>query len=418
MFSSFNPTRSGPIGNQSAVRSVQEGQKITNVLEARTSTFLSALDNHSLGSKLDRLALSCAQPPLDLSIKNRIQITSDRSFNWCQESLKPSLFPASLNRHLGGDSRKRKRDPQIEFSSLLISWIHKSSGDSKYTSKRDWDEWEAAFRNAYYGVRTGNSPYVYLEHPHCTVMFMGGGKRGRERKELRALFSYSSPVMRESLENRGIKFEMPLERPRKVEQSREFQDEILEDIKAVEAVNPGVTRSLSDRNDVQDGRTVRAAMVITGRRDVHALFNHLLNSTGHRPTDGIPQILSPKPFKGATMNCARIVRNSRVLIDNRVKSKLELEGCFFPHATAMLLGIFAKEQGDFEAILSTRGDTSNFNMLGMQIDSFKGDIKADIAIPEDIHTQDFMLTMRKVHGIRRVKFRNQAGYTIVYGLES
>eukprot|EP00954_Amorphochlora_amoebiformis_P011882 928896-Amorphochlora_amoeboformis.AAC.1 len=145
MFSSFNPTRSGPIGNQSAVsaigasfsppnsaftaplafrcmrypiRSVQEGQKITNVLEARTSTFLrssphvsairsyimsisSALDNHSLGSKLDRLALSCAQPPLDLSIKNRIQITSDRSFNWCQESLKPSLFPASLNRHLG-----------------------------------------------------------------------------------------------------------------------------------------------------------------------------------------------------------------------------------------------------------------------------------------------------------------------------
>eukprot|EP00466_Bigelowiella_natans_P001510 jgi/Bigna1/78212/fgenesh1_pg.53_\ len=434
--------------------------------------FLNALDEGGEGEGTFshgavRQGYLCKRVPIDFGVKRRIQFTSSRSFDWCMSASKPSLFSPSFGLHLAQTSssssaasslasrrRKKKKtgDRSSELASLLLTWRHPSEESSamkqrrkdvggntststsshrkQYTSSEQWEDWEAAFRSGYSAIRAKESPYFYFENSNCTILFLPGEsksrkKRGKKHVKTRAIFSHTTYVFRTGLKNAGIPFSEPLRRSRLDKKGKEEEEEeaadhatVMEDMKALEAAQPGGTRSLADVKYMEDDRSVRAAIVVEGREAVHMLYNHLLNTTPKRPTDARPLLLSPRPFLGANLETARIVKMCRVLVDSTQKHKLVLEGTMLPLAVADIVALMARCQGAFESVITTRGDSDNLNMLetpleamgccGKKLDDY------ELAYPPTVSKQENLLRMRMVHGLRRVEFIAGVGYAINY----
>ncbi len=159
------------------------------------------------------------------------------------------------------------------------------------------------------------------------------------------------------------------------------------DLKAFEAINPNRAKVLSETQRWDEDGTTASCVVITGRADVHGLFDLLLNTTGliSKRTEDVPVLYAPAVFEGATLRSARVVKSAIVkrsgagggggdaiaaAAANGVGStahdvySIELAGAILPPSVVNLCRLLQRSQsGEFRMRCWTDPTTSNLNAV-------------------------------------------------------
>ncbi len=471
MFRGFKPIRSGSVAQgkhgtkrtRSGARSrvvVEDTCVISDVLGAGEAAGSS---NTPGVAERKKLICHCRQGPLDWSIKTRVQVLSSTPFDWCAPAFRPRTFQPAFESLAAPSRPKRKADPAAELRASLMSWVHPAYEplrlDVAERRKRarlagEWEAWGSAFESAYYELRAGRSPYLYLEMQHATMLLLPGDvqrpvrrparKKQRpasaadtKRAHPRAIFSHSTLKFRAELANAGIEFSQPLRPPAGGQRSstgsksrrrggrRDADDDgddeesdIMKDLRAIEEKRPGCTRILSEVSQAREERTVRTALVVEGRRHVHTLFNHILNSLPLRSGEPIPTIRCGTPFDGATLTTGTLIKSCETLVHSETKYKIVVQGNFLPCAAATFFALVAREHEEFEALVTTMPSTRNFNMIGLPTEAMGGNHGPEkstaLAVPPQMASHGGMLHARDVAGLRQVSYRS-GEFTVAFG---
>ncbi|XP_052810816.1 protein downstream neighbor of Son-like isoform X2 [Mya arenaria] len=172
-----------------------------------------------------------AQPylPVDWCLKSKLRVVSSRPLDWCvqlksaDEAQGVMDFVHDTDSKAGGEV-ERKRG----FQQACMYWLHpnipwmkpfprivedsKASLSVSYLLQEDVQknlhaDWEQSFSSVYQQLRCGLCPYFYLCTHQFTVLFY---RREGNQSGLVALLTPTTRGFRESLENEGIEFSLPV----------------------------------------------------------------------------------------------------------------------------------------------------------------------------------------------------------------
>jgi len=130
--------------------------------------------------------------------------------------------------------------------------------------------------------------------------------------------------------------------------------------------------------------------LVSGKADVHALYDVLLNHTDR--AGDVPILYSPAPFVNANLKSLQIVTNavsthgSRSLWSSQHTYYLELTGCILPSTLLNLCHLLRNtQQGNFVIHLSNDALSANLNAVSSlpQIWGVSGQSSASLALQKD-----------------------------------
>ncbi|XP_063954468.1 protein downstream neighbor of son homolog [Lytechinus pictus] len=284
--------------------------------------------------------------------------------------------------------------------------------------------WSESFRSVFHLLRSGHCPYFYLCTHHFTVLFRAAGVGATPT--MHALMTPTTRGLREALKTEGISYSMPLHqevpsppqskpttstadqqsklegescpdgetdelsepnheegqiKEEPTEEEEEEEEDILRsptkasswlqsiglDKTNFPSLEPTRVKFQSDQLLKLDNRP--QSLVLVEGLDTQALYNFLLNSrtvlTSVGPLADIPPtILSPLPFKGATLHSCKLKSGTLKQQTNQSLvelSSLEVTGPIMPHNIHILCNLLRRTQdGAFQMALSNHEATSPF----------------------------------------------------------
>jgi hypothetical protein len=182
-----------------------------------------------------------------------------------------------------------------------------------------WLEWEESFRSVYYRLRNKRCGAFYYESPKFVVLFLapdsgsGGGSGGRQG-DFQAVITKSTGALRTLLTQREVRFTRPLWRA-VADPNRGGEDEAPEEGAEGEHGQGDIGQGrgpVSYPNDFEADQESTAAslLLVTGKADVHALYDVLLNF--NKRSGDVPLLYCDYPFINATVKSIAITKNNEL----------------------------------------------------------------------------------------------------------
>ncbi|XP_052810815.1 protein downstream neighbor of Son-like isoform X1 [Mya arenaria] len=372
-----------------------------------------------------------AQPylPVDWCLKSKLRVVSSRPLDWCvqlksaDEAQGVMDFVHDTDSKAGGEV-ERKRG----FQQACMYWLHpnipwmkpfprivedsKASLSVSYLLQEDVQknlhaDWEQSFSSVYQQLRCGLCPYFYLCTHQFTVLFY---RREGNQSGLVALLTPTTRGFRESLENEGIEFSLPVVKQQQQIPGRssgknkqhatsdpltddacegnkeKVEDDELSDgddaasgwlesmgldKKQFPTLDPKKVKLQREGYRVIDNRPESLVAIEGG--NIQAFFNFLLNCRTCTATSGTqaglpPTILCPQPFKGATLKSLKTKHTAVKQSDGdgNITSAhiVEIGGPILPHHTQQLVSLIHTTQAqDFGMVFHNHDPTVPFNVL-------------------------------------------------------
>ncbi|XP_045196207.2 protein downstream neighbor of Son-like [Mercenaria mercenaria] len=374
--------------------------------------------------------------PVDWSLKTKVRVVSSQPLNWCTQ-LK-SADEAYGMEHFVKNS-KSACDSTIsdkrQFHRCCMYWIHpnipwmklfpriiddaKSSIVASYLLQEEVQkslqaDWEQSFTSAYHQLRSRLCPYFYLCTHQFTVLFYNGSE---SHSGIVVMVTPTTRGFRELLENEGIEFKLPVSNKSQSPDGKETTSRKNDDSKGMNVDNPeDIDEDPDDILDADDAahgwlesmgldkkqfpsldpKKVKLqregfrvidhrpeSLVLIEGPDVQAFFNFLLNCRTCVAMSGIqaglpPTILSPAPFKGATLKSHK-VKHTAVKQSDREGNVtqahiVEVAGPILPHHCQGLVSLLHRTQNaDYGMVCNNHDPTIPFNVLSKLIHSSNAD---------------------------------------------
>ncbi|XP_004305562.1 PREDICTED: protein downstream neighbor of son homolog [Fragaria vesca subsp. vesca] len=320
--------------------------------------------------------------PLDFTLKTSIRVVSSSPASRIHKSITRSAFPSMPN----STSRFESFDDQImsrssgltstsEVSSkLLHSWVYPQSTlphsliqvltsstaegvEMDFLTKRHV-AWEDSFQSLYYMLRNGACNIFYVCTPYFVVMFTGRDVAVGTKRLTNACISQSTRVLQSLLRENDVSFSMPLCRSKVEQVTTEVLDELSE---MQELGQTRRTRSLVDLD-----YTPESLLVISGNKNVHGLFDILLNYRSFMTTligVDVPALYSPVPFQNAAICSPQVKCMDLKRTEHGLCSSVEIKDAFIPPwIISSLCAVVGSEGGSFEASF-----TSDPTSIGLNV---------------------------------------------------
>ena len=278
------------------------------------------------------LPCELSSPPLDWSLHGRMRLTgSKRAVMACVQQLngqqRAEALQAFFTQHLPPPlSPPPPPSPAILFASSLYSYRHPAAFHSErhpltplfltaqtaveptaYDKRclqllaRRWSEWEQSLRSVYYQLRNGSIHHFYAVTQHATLLFLASPTAAAPSASA-VVFSRSTASMRASLTTLGVRYNAPYSKADK--SSTESDEATAADSGGVKL--PKGVRIVRETARREDDGLVSSLLVVTGRDDVHGVFDWLLNVD--RRVDDVPRLLSDRPFLNAVLTECEVER--------------------------------------------------------------------------------------------------------------
>ncbi|WAR07442.1 DONS-like protein [Mya arenaria] len=331
-----------------------------------------------------------AQPylPVDWCLKSKLRVVSSRPLDWCVQ-LKSA------------DEAQGVMDFVHDTDSKSVGVLPASRRCPEKPPCR------LSFSSVYQQLRCGLCPYFYLCTHQFTVLFY---RREGNQSGLVALLTPTTRGFRESLENEGIEFSLPVVKQQQQIPGRssgknkqhatsdpltddacegnkeKVEDDELSDgddaasgwlesmgldKKQFPTLDPKKVKLQREGYRVIDNRPESLVAIEGG--NIQAFFNFLLNCRTCTATSGTqaglpPTILCPQPFKGATLKSLKTKHTAVKQSDGdgNITSAhiVEIGGPILPHHTQQLVSLIHTTQAqDFGMVFHNHDPTVPFNVL-------------------------------------------------------
>ena len=320
------------------------------------------------------LPCELSSPPLDWSLHNRVRLTgSRRALMACVHPLntqqRTEVLQTFITQRLPSSvSPPPSPSLAVLFASSLLYYRHPATSHSDrhpltahlltaqtaveptaYDKRclqllaRRWSEWEQSLRSVYYQLRNGTIHHFYVLAQHSTLLFLASPAASATPSSPAIVFSRSTASIRASLTTLGVRYTAPYAKA--TDKSSGETDEAAADNGGARL--PKGVRIVKETARREDDGLVSSLLVVTGRDDVHGVFDWLLNA--ERRVDDVPQLLCDRPFLHAVLAECEVERvdAARMLEDeakeavssngiNEQQMSLTLSGELLPSA---LLGV-------------------------------------------------------------------------------
>ena len=279
------------------------------------------------------LPCELSSPPLDWSLHGRVRLTaSKRALAACVQQLntqqRVETLQTLLTQHLPlQPPQSTPLSPAILFASTLYHYRHPAAPHSDrhpltphlltaqtaaeptaYDKRclqlvaRRWSDWEQSLRSVYYQLRNGSVHHFYALTQHSTLLFLASPSvTAASPSSPAVVFSRSTASIRASLTTLGVRYNAPYA---KADKGSGDVDEAAADDGGVRL--PKGVRIVKEASRREDDGLVSSLLVVTGRDDVHGVFDWLLNAD--RRVDDVPQLLCGQPFLHAMLDQCEVER--------------------------------------------------------------------------------------------------------------
>ncbi|KAJ1547340.1 hypothetical protein HK096_003336, partial [Nowakowskiella sp. JEL0078] len=291
-----------------------------------------------LTSSLDvNASMSVKNISIGLTLKTKITFSSHNNFDWCDVRSKTSADSSIVISRLNWpeDRWKESHDPEISqtvierrnFWRALHMWVYPARPTPKShqtavakflvtppteltqileleywrQSKKDW---KVAFQSLYSAMKNEECPYFYYSSTETSVLFTSEGSN--RNNECEAIMSHSTKGLRKILKDEDVQF--------------------ISIVISRRTRNSNITSSKSTfYADPEDSMPLR----FSGKRNVHALFDWLLNWTDgeflqQQSALSEPVLIAPSCFLGASLKCAEVKQSILSSSDSKKIFKLEV----------------------------------------------------------------------------------------------
>ena len=160
---------------------------------------------------------------------------------------------------------------------------------------RRWAEWEQSLRSLFFSLRSAHCQHFYLVSSAFTALFLAAATPAASAASAPSVvISRSTAAMRGALTALGVRYAMPYAKAAeaKTTAAAEAEEE------AALRLPKGVRLVSGESRKEEDG-SLSSLLLVTGREDVHGVFDWLLNA--ERKTEDVPRLLSCSPFLHATI---------------------------------------------------------------------------------------------------------------------
>ncbi|PRQ44272.1 hypothetical protein RchiOBHm_Chr3g0477411 [Rosa chinensis] len=332
--------------------------------------------------------------PLDFTLKTSMRVVSSSPASRIHKSITRSTFKFdSFEDQIMSGSSGLTSTSEVS-SKLLHSWVYPQSTlppsliqvltsstaegvEMDFLTKRHV-AWEDSFRSLYYMLRNGACNIFYVCTPYFVVMFTGRDVAVGTKRLTNACISQSTRVFQSLLRENDVAFSMPLCRSKVEQVTTEVLDELSE---MQELGQTRRTRSLVDLDN-----TPESLLVISGNKNVHGLFDILLNYRSFMTTligVDVPVLYSPVPFQNAAISspqvkCMDLKRTEQVVASNKgsvsqdvgsmqsissgLCSSVEIKDAFIPPwIICSVCAVVGSEGGSFEASFTNEPTSISLN---------------------------------------------------------
>ncbi|KAI4310634.1 hypothetical protein MLD38_035598 [Melastoma candidum] len=340
-------------------------------------------------TSLDReYFLAGCKAPLDCTLKTMMRVVTSSSVNWIYKLVtdwnptkaKNSPLCSWKDEMTSDDCPGTKPSSKDLSSEALNSWIYPQSTlppslvsvlTSSVAGKVELDfwkkrqaAWEESFRSLYYLLRKKVCRIFYVSTAQFVVMFTTDEDPFRKKHTSRAYISRSTRGLRSLLREHDICFSMPLCQ-RKVEQ---VASEDLVELSEIEKHNLGQTRRPSVLSGID--HSPQSLLVISGTRDVHGLYDVLLNYRSYLTSLSgldVPVLCSPIPFHNAAVSTPEVRCLEKRHGDRNTSSAegpsncLEIVDAYLPPWTISNICALLHSQGIFQASFHVESTSVGLN---------------------------------------------------------
>ena len=311
------------------------------------------------------LPCELSSPPLDWSLHSRVRLTgSKRALVACVQQLntrqRTEALQAFVASHLPAPpSPSPPASPSVLFASSLYYYRHPAASHSDrhpltphllaahsaveptaYDKRclqllaQRWSDWEQSLRSVYYQLRNGSIHHFYVLTQHATLLFLASPTAAASPASPAVVFSRSTASMRASLTTLGVRYNAPYAKSDKSSESDE-----------VAAADGGVgggrlpkgVRIVKEVSRREDDGLISSLLVVTGREDVHGVFDWLLNVD--RRADDVPQLLCDRPFLHAVLDECEVERVDGGRMEDDTQQDASSNGGHERHMSVSVTGV-------------------------------------------------------------------------------
>ena len=303
--------------------------------------------------------------PLDWGIKDQVRVTSRVPISWAA-TMSSAQVSHGTNLFVK-DNVSADQDTKSQFRESLLTWIHPalplitSNNTSSSSRQRSSllpeglldemrQDWQVALTSALQHLNAGQCPYFYLLTSSLAVLFLDQADSGK--KQTRALIAGASDKLRALMQKEGVQVQETSSGPTNTETVD--AGDWLQGI----GINSKDLSIDADKNN--HNHSGSAAALTTS--DVRGLVNLLLN---YEPlfSNGVPSLLSPNPFEGATLRAARY-KSGLTEEEGEKVSFVEISGPMLPHNMLRLHRLLRSEHSEYAMKLRSVSVSESIRVQG------------------------------------------------------
>ena len=170
---------------------------------------------------------------------------------------------------------------------------------------RRWAEWEQSLRSLFFSLRSAHCQHFYVLAQPFTALFLAAAPSAPAAASAPSVvISRSTAGMRAALTALGVRYSMPYAKAAETKPAAAAEAE--ED--AAARLPKGVRLVSTDGRREEEG-SLSSLLLVTGREDVHGVFDWLLNA--ERKTEDVPRLLSSSPFLYASTSQLHVDRPAK-----------------------------------------------------------------------------------------------------------
>lgn len=397
-------------------------------------------------------------PPLDWSLKSKLHVTSAHPLFWMalskavdtSHALMDFVNSSANNAHATSNDL-HDDDLYAAFHQSTLYWIYPeccvspknplmrlskegSVKDQSVMSTEEsfavnfmyqrWIQWEETFHSLYHRLLSGHCRYFYYYSAQLLVLFLAASESQNRNGagQIQAIIAKSTRALRATLTKHKVSFVAPFLEEK--ENKTNFSNADAELLARQEQRKPGSTRSLLVSKDDPTDNTPASLVIVRGRKDVHLLFDLLLNF--NKRNDDVPTLYGGSPFLNSSLKALKIIKANEAPreSENAPPYAVDLVGVVMPFALAEIVRILQRTQhGDFNVTLSSLHGSvaNNINMVTDVPQLSEYAINNDTADPLVHHAplirslaQTKSDVFRSCPSVRRVQCKGTT-YTVILG---
>ena len=284
--------------------------------------------------------------PLDWGVKEHVRVTCRDPITWATTMSSAQVSAGTIS-FVSGASREGATPQHIksQFRESLLTWVHPALPCVANTQKHQLSEelveemrqdWQAALTSAYQHLSATECGYFYLMGSSSLAILFTAGCVGSPGS---ALVTGARDKLESALRREGIRIEG------KTDSGKSATDEEAGDWLK------GFGISSKDIALVPKRGKLESEAVLT-TTDLQGLINFLLN---YEPlcSSGLPTLLSPSPFEGATLRAARYKSGSYEEEGQKIRF-VDIYGAMLPSNMLRLHSLLRGEHREYAMKIRTQ----------------------------------------------------------------